>query len=135
MKIQKILLSTIILSSLAFIYACAGASPEYQRYQNQLNVQMQDMINVLNAGHYNQFIQTYVEPSYIQSRGGADKTLLQFDNKRQQALYKALTMAKGIQPLYNTESNEMTYIGERLTKPIVFKRINGKWYLESDYLK
>ena len=131
----KPLLTIIILTAIAFIYACSGASPEYRTYENKLRDQMQEMINVLNAAHYNEFMSTYADPSYISSMGGVDKALLEFGNKEQQQLIRDLKVSKNITPLYSEKNKEMTYISELLKVPVVFKMKNNKWYLQGDWFR
>jgi len=137
MKLRSILYSSLIICilSISFLYGCSGASPEYRTYETLLRNQMQEMTNVLNAGHYNEFMSTYVDPSYLTKEGGVDQALLQFGNKKQQQLYKDLKIAKNITPLYNEKTKEMTYMNETLVKPIAFKLINGKWMMEGDWFK
>jgi len=124
----------ILIVSITYLYGCSGVSPEYRTYENLLRNQIQEIINVLNAGHYNEFMSTYVDPTYIGNEGGVDKALLQFDNKEQQQLYKDLKIARNTTPLYNEKTKEMTYMNEIL-KPITFKLFNGKWYMEGDWFK
>ncbi len=128
-----LLSATLLLSTILF--SCGGASPDYMVYQNKVNSQMLDMINVLNAGHYNQFLSSYASPAYINSMGGVDKALLQFGNARQQALYKALKSAANITPLYDDKAKTLTYISTNLPKPVTFKLVNGTWYLTDDWFK
>lgn len=137
MKLRRNLYLTLFIISISipFLYGCSGASPEYRTYQNLLRNQMQDMINVLNAGHYNEFMNTYVEPAYLTKEGGVDKALLKFDNKEQQQLYIDLKNAKNVSPLYDEKTKEMTYIGENLVNPITFRFNNGKWYMEGSWFK
>ncbi len=131
----KPFLTVIILTAIAVIYGCSGASPEYRTYENNLRDQMQEMIVVLNAGHSNEFMSTYADPSYIASKGGVNKALLEFGNKEQQQLIRDLKASKNITPLYNSKNKEMTYVSELMKVPVVFKLINNKWYLTGDWFR
>ena len=132
---SKLSLLFITVFSSVIIFNCTGTSPEYNKYQSSLKTQIQTMINVLNAGHYNEFMSNYVSPTYISSMGGVDAALLSFDNSKQQALNKALTIARDTEPLYEANSNVMTYISTALPRPVVFKLQNGKWYLTDDLFR
>jgi hypothetical protein len=101
----------------------------------QMITQMQQMNVVLFAGHYSEFMSTYVNPSYIKSMGGVEQALLQFDNDEQQRLYADLKIAQTITPFYDPDKNELVYTGTILPKAIVFKQINGKWYMQGDWFK
>ncbi|MDQ3193736.1 MAG: hypothetical protein M3P82_01925 [Bacteroidota bacterium] len=129
--VRSFLLFITILSSVIFSN-CTGTSPEYSRYQSLLKNQIQEMANVLNAGHYKEFMTNYVSPSYISTMGGVDAALLNFDNSKQQSLYRALNAARNIEPLYEANSKTMTYISSDLSRPIVFRLQGGKWYLTDD---
>lgn len=127
--------ASIFLLSIIF-YSCSGSvSPDYRTYENLLKNQMQTMRNVLNGAHYNQFVSQYVDPSYVSRVGGVDKVLLQFGSRQQTQMYNALSVARNISPLYNESKKEMTYVSEALINPLVFKLINGKWYLSGDWFK
>lgn len=131
---KSVLLFITIFTALNFLN-CSGTSPDYTKYQSRLKIQIQDMMNVLNAGHYKEFMSDYVSPTYISSMGGVDAAMLNFDNSKQQALYKALTIARNTEPLYEENSKTMTYISTTLSRPIVFKLQNGKWYLTEDLFR
>ena len=131
---RLLLLLTSIFSA-AILYSCSGTSPEYTGYSDQLKDQIQAMKTVLNAGHYKEFMSNYVSPAYISSQGGVDAALLKFDNSKQQALYKALTVARNVTPLYNSSGKTMTYSTTTLPMPIVFKMEGSKWYLTSDWFQ
>ncbi len=131
---KKISTSLVILT-LTFLFACSGTSPEYQNYSNQLKTQMQDMYNTLFAGHASDFLQNYVDPAYIKSMGGIDQTMLQFGNSKQQALMAALKLARNMQPTYDESTKTMIYSSTALARPIAFKMLSGKWYLQSDWLR
>lgn len=137
MKFQKKIFSlTFILSfSIAILYSCSGTSPEYRTYENALKLQIQEMTNVLNAAHYNEFMSKYVDPAYVAKEGGVDQALLQFDNKKQQRLYSDLKLARNTSPLYDDKTREMTYISESLSKAITFKLVDGKWYMTGDWFR
>ena len=96
---------------------------------------MQDMVDVLFAGHYIEFIQTYVDPAYVKSMGGADKVLQQFDNAEQSRLYADLKIAQNITPFYDPNKNQMVYQTPLLLRPIAFKQIGTKWYMEGDWFR
>ncbi len=132
---RKQLLFLISVFAISLLAGCSGTSPEYSSYQNNLKIQIREMENVLNAGHYREFLSTYVDPGYINSVGGVDAALLQFGNARQQAVHGALRVARNMMPLYNDKSKTMTYTSTSLPLPVVFKQQGGKWYLQSDYFK
>ncbi len=131
---KSFLLFFTIFSSVIFLN-CTVTSPDYTQYRSGLKSQIQDMINVLNAGHYKKFMSNYVSPTYTSSMGGVDAALLRFDNSKQQALYKALTVARNTEPLYEQNSKTMTYLSSTLSRPVVFKLQNGKWYLTEDWFQ
>ncbi len=132
---KKLYLYLIIISA-TMMMGCSGAvSPDFSKYKMALSNQMQDMLDVLFAGHYNQFMSTYVDPAYIKSMGGVDKALLQFDNSEQQRLYADLKLAKNITPFYDPDVNQMVYQGPLLLKPIAFVQKSGKWYMMGDWFK
>ena len=133
MKIKILLRSLAILTSVIII-GCSGAvSPQFGTYKSQISNQMQDMIDVLFAGHYSEFMSTYVSPSYISKVGGVDKAVMRFDNAEQQRLSAALKIAKNVTPFYDESKNEMSYVANALPKPITFKLISGKWYMLGDW--
>ena len=124
MQNSKKFFSFISILSTVIIIGCSGSvSPEYGNYKMTLRNQMQDMIDVLFAGHYTEFLSTYVEPSYITSMGGVNKALLQFDNAEQQRLYADLKIAQNISPFYDPDKNQMVYQGAMILRPIAFKQI------------
>lgn len=128
----KALIISFIFVSSSLMWNCSGASPELSQYRNALKTQMQTMVNTLNGGHYNQFMQNYVEPSYISKVGGLDQALIQFDNKKQKEVYAMLQIAKNIEPMYSSKSKLMTYFDNAMPIPVTFKMVNGKWYLTGD---
>ncbi|MEO8447439.1 MAG: hypothetical protein ABI528_08085, partial [bacterium] len=67
--------------------------------------------------------------------GGVDAVLLEFGNTRQQEIIKSLKLAKNITPIYNEENNSMTYFSETMTRPLVFKQVGGKWYMQGDWIR
>ncbi|MBS1517828.1 MAG: hypothetical protein JSS91_07055 [Bacteroidetes bacterium] len=115
--------------------SCSGASPELVQYRSELKDQMQEMINVLNGAHYTEFMENYVEPSYITKAGGLDQAMLQFGNTKQNQIRKALQAARNIEPLFNQNKKVMTYVGNALPIPLTFKQISGKWYLTGDWFE
>lgn len=134
MKTNKILPVLFILL-IGIIYGCSGVSPDYRKYQDQLRIQIREMSNTLDAGHNAEFLSKYADPSYIKSMGGVDAALLQFSNKRQQALYTALKVARNVEPLYNEKSKTMTYITDGMPQPVTFKMVDNQWYLTSDWFR
>jgi len=127
-SVKALIISVLIFSS-SLIWNCSGASPELSEYRNALKIQMQTMLNTLNGAHYSQFMQNYVEPSYISKVGGLDQAVIQFDNKKQKEVYTMLQFAKNIEPLYSSKSKLMTYIDNSMPIPVTFRMVNGKWYL------
>lgn len=128
--------STIFILSAVIIIGCSGSvSPEFGNYKIQLRNQMQDMLDVLFAGHYGEFMSSFVDPSYINKMGGVNQALLQFDNAEQQRLYADLKIAQNITPFYDPDKNQMMYSGAVLLKPITFKLISGKWYMLGDWFR
>ncbi|MBK9331226.1 MAG: hypothetical protein IPM96_02215 [Ignavibacteria bacterium] len=130
-SVKALIISVLIFSS-SSIWNCSGASPELSEYRNALKIQMQTMLNTLNGAHYSQFMQNYVEPSYISKVGGLDQAVIQFDNKKQKEVYTMLQFAKNIEPLYSSKSKLMTYIDNSMPIPVTFRMVNGKWYLTGD---
>ncbi len=124
-----------LFAALSF-FSCSGAglSPQYGTYKKLLQNQMQEMSNVLFAGHNSEFLSTYVDPKYINSMGGVNQALLQFSNAEQQVLYRNLKVAQNVTPTYDDNSKTMTYTLS-IAKPIAFKLINGKWYMTGDWFK
>jgi len=131
--VKKIHLYAAVIFSVIII-GCT-ASPELGNYKMQMITQMQQMENVLFAGHYNQFMSTYVDPSYLKSMGGVDQALLQFDNSEQQRLYADLKIAQNMTPFYDPDKKQLVYSGTVLLKPIAFKQIGTKWYMEGDWFR
>jgi len=128
--------SFIAIITTVIIIGCSGSvSPEYGNYKMALRTQMQDMVDVLFAGHYSEFMTKYVDPSYISSMGGVNKALLQFDNAEQSRLYADLKLAQNISPFYDPDKNQMVYQGAMILRPIAFKQIGGKWYMEGDWFR
>ncbi len=134
MKLLSRPLTGLVLFSLLILFGCS-ASPDYGKYQSQVSSQMQSMINVLNAGHAREFMSTYVNPSYINSMGGLDQAMLQFDNAKQQRLNLSLSFARNIPPIYDEQSRTLTYISNDLAKPLLFKLIGTKWYMDGDWFR
>lgn len=66
---KSTIFTVLAISILAFLSGCSGTSPEYSQYRSDLKYQMQDMINVLNVGHNTEFMEKYVDPSYLQRMG------------------------------------------------------------------
>lgn len=122
-----------IVIVLSIVLTGCSSSPEYGKYQYELSGQIQDMMNVLNSGHYSEFMSTYVSPSYINSKGGVNAALLYFDTKKQKELLNSLRTARNIPPVYNEEAKTMTYISTNLSKPLTFKMENGKWYITGEW--
>ncbi|MBV6480017.1 MAG: hypothetical protein HGGPFJEG_02831 [Ignavibacteria bacterium] len=136
MKSKFFCISFSIIAIAFSLYSCSGSvSPDYGKYESLLKDQMQTMRNVLNGAHYNEFVSQYVDPSYITKVGGVDKVLLQFGSRQQSQMYNALSVARNISPLYNESKKEMTYVSDALVNPLVFKLINGKWYIIGDWFK
>lgn len=136
MKFGKNSLNSILaILFIAMVYGCSGTSPEYSQYRSDLKNQMQEMINVLNAGHRSEFMSKYVDPSYIQRMGGLDGAMTQFTDSRSRALQTALRAAKNIEPTYSEGAKQMSYFSQEMINPIVFKQKSGKWYLQDDWLK
>ncbi len=135
MNLQTIRLKAIVLFAAIILAGCSGVSPEYGGYRDTLKDQMRDMFNVLNAGHKSEFMQNYVDPSYITKVGGMDQALIQFTDSRASALQTALRIARNIQPTYDPAAKQMTYFSDVLQEPIVFRLKSGKWYLQDDWLK
>lgn len=132
-KNNSFLFSLFIL--LAAIMIGCSASPELGDYNQVVKDQMHEMMNVLNAGHYREFMGTYVSPAYVKSMGGVDAALLQFGNTRQQALYNALRVARNITPFYDKKTQTLTYVNDAIPIPLAFKKESGKWYLQGDWFK
>jgi hypothetical protein len=126
----------ISILSFAILSGCAGGSmsPEYGNYRSQVNAQMQEMSNVLFAGHAYEFMQTYVDPKYIASQGGIDKAMLQFGNAQQQLLFRVLRVAQNITPFYDENSKTLSYTLS-ISEPLRFTLINGKWYMDGNWFK
>ncbi len=120
----------IIISS-----GCGSSSSELEQYTTSVWSQMQTMMDVLNQGLYDKFMQNYVDPSYLTSKGGLDQSVMLFDKEEQIALYNALRISKNIQPLYNKSKSELVFISPALTKPVIFRQITGKWYLTGDWFQ
>ena len=136
MKLVKNLLVSLFAALIVVVfYGCSGTSPEYSQYRSDLDNQMQEMINVLFGGHNTEFMEKYVDPSYIQKMGGMNSAMIPFTNDRARALQAALRVAKQTEPTYNPAGKQMSYFGTGLPVPIVFKMKNGKWYLQDDWLK
>ncbi len=131
----KVPFAILIISILAVVSGCSGTSPEYSQYRSDLDNQMQEMINVLFGGHNTEFMEKYVDPSYIQKMGGMNSAMIPFTNDRARALQAALRIAKQTEPTYNPAGKQMSYFGTGLPVPIVFKMKSGKWYLQDDWLK
>jgi hypothetical protein len=125
----------IFVMALLLFSGCSGTSPELGQYKMDLKNQMQEMINVLNAGHRSEFMSTYVDPTYVTKMGGVDAAVRQFTDSRSRALQGALRVAKNIQPTYDESSKQLTYFSNELQVPIVFKNKGGKWYLQDDWFK
>jgi len=135
-KFYKIIIVFIVAFFVSMnLTGCQGVSPNYDKYNSLLQTQMREMYNVLFGGHAREFMQTYVDPGYIQSMGGLDQAMLQFGNARQQLVMKALRVGQNIEPFYEQGSNTMIYQSAVLPEPLVFKLETGKWYLQSDYFK
>lgn len=133
----KILFFASIFAAVIYYSACAGSggtSPEYRTYQNQVDAQMQEMSNVLFAGHASEFMSTYVNPKYIQEMGGLDRALLQFSNAQQQLLFRSLRVAQNITPFYDDNSKSLTYTLS-IAEPLRFTLINNKWYMDGNWFK
>ncbi len=133
--LRNVTVSIFVVSIFAFLSGCSGTSPEYSQYKYDLDIQMQEMINVLFGGHNTEFMEKYVDPSYIQKMGGINSAMIPFTNDRSRALQAALRIAKQTEPTYNPAGKQMSYFGTGLPVPIVFKMKNGKWYLQDDWLK
>jgi len=134
MKLFKKIHFFIAILFTAVIVGCT-ASPELGNYKMQMITQMQQMNDVLFAGHYSQFMSTYVDPAYIKSQGGVQQALLQFDNAEQERLYADLKVAQNITPFYDPDKNQLVYSSTILPKPIAFKKIGTKWYMEGDWFR
>jgi hypothetical protein len=132
---KRTIYSVLFISIVAALAGCSGTSPEYSQYRSDLKYQMQDMINVLNAGHNTEFMEKYVDPSYVQKMGGINKALIPFSADRARALQSALRVAKNVEPTYEPGGKQMSYFSDNLIVPIVFKQKSGKWYLQDDWLK
>jgi len=132
---KSTIFTVLAISILAFLSGCSGTSPEYSQYRSDLKYQMQDMVNVLNVGHNSEFMEKYVDPSYVQKMGGINQALIPFSADRARALQGALKIAKNVQPTYEPGGKQMSYFSDNLIVPIVFKQKNGKWYLQDDWLK
>jgi hypothetical protein len=136
MILVKKVFSFLAITSTVILLGCSGAvSPDFGKYKMALSNQMQDMTDVLFAGHYTEFLSKYVDPSYIKSMGGVDQALLEFDNTEQQRLYADLKIAKNITPFYDPDVNQMVYQGPLLRKPIAFVQKSGKWYMMGDWFR
>lgn len=132
---KSTIFTVLAISIIAVFSGCSGTSPEYSQYRSDLKYQMQDMINVLNAGHNSEFMEKYVDPSYVQKMGGINQAMIPFSADRARALQGALKIAKNVQPTYEPNGKQMTYFSDNLIVPIVFKQKNGKWFLQDDWLK
>lgn len=132
---KSIIFAVLTISVIAIFSGCSGTSPEYSQYRSDLKYQMQDMINVLNAGHNSEFMEKFVDPTYVQKMGGLNKALIPFSADRARALQSALRVAKNVEPTYEPGGKQMSYFSDNLIVPIVFKQKNGKWYLQDDWLK
>ena len=106
MKLVKKIHLYISVIFTVIIIGCT-ASPELGNYKMQMMTQMQQMNDVLFAGHYSEFMSTYVDPSYIKSQGGVEQALLQFDNTEQERLYADLKIAQNITPFYDPDKNQL----------------------------
>ncbi len=126
----------LLVVSFGFLSGCSGGlSPDYNNYNQQLRNQMQEMINTLFGGHRTEFMQTYVDPSYITKMGGVDAATRLFTDQRASALQAALRVAKQVQPTYDEAAKQMTYYTDGMPQPIVFKQKGGKWYLQDDWFR
>ncbi|MDQ3021486.1 MAG: hypothetical protein M3R36_13090 [Bacteroidota bacterium] len=132
----KSFLFLISIFSTVILIGCAGGglSPEYSTYEKTVRNQMQEMSNVLFAGHNSEFMSKYVDPSYISSMGGLDKALLQFSNSEQQLLYRVLKIAQNVTPFYDENTKTLTYTAS-IAKPLAFTLKNGKWYMQGDWFR
>lgn len=128
--------SFLLFTVIVHLSGCSGSvSPELGQYKQDLKYHMQEMINVLNAGHRTEFMEKYVDPAYVSKMGGVSAAVTQFTDRRSQALQAALRVAKNVQPTYDAANKQMTYFNELLQIPIVFKMKDGKWYLQDDYFR
>lgn len=134
MKKNNSILFSVAIFLTVIIIGCS-ASPELGNYNQIVKDQMHDMMNVLNAGHYREFMATYVSPAYVSSMGGVDAALLQFGNAKQQALYNSLRIARNITPFYDKKTKTLSYVTDALPKPLAFKQEAGKWFLAGDWFR
>lgn len=126
----------LLVASFGLLSGCSvGLSPDYNNYNQQLRNQMQEMINTLFGGHRSEFMQNYVDPSYITKMGGVDAATRLFTDQRATALQAALRVAKQVQPTYDEAARQMTYYTDGMAQPIVFKQKSGKWYLQDDWFR
>lgn len=90
-----------------------------------------DMIVLLEAGKYRDFMEKYTLPDFVsemKKSGMFEEAVNGFKHDKEQKLLKHLRMAASMEPTVD-DSGAVKYSGPSWRKPLLFKKIDGRWYL------
>jgi hypothetical protein len=122
----------IFASGYLHLSSCSTVSKDYMTINNQVDSVIHQMILTLEAGHYNEFVRSYLDPEFIKTRGGADEVFTEFDSDKRAELLHSLRIVQDVQPFLNNEKMEVTFSDRRLPRDLRMQKIAGKWYLLND---
>jgi hypothetical protein len=126
---KKLLFTLLVLSATVFYVSSCSTSAEYAVDWQQLQNEFQPMINMMEKGLYTDFINMYIDPRLVASKGGASSMLGEFDMNKRDQLLRVLKVAKNMQPTIDTEKKIATFDDISFPYPLRFQKIGDRWYL------
>ena len=87
------------------------------------------MVELLKEDRVQEFVELYVDLNYIKEKGGVSQVMGEFQGEAKVALTGYLELAEGMEPFVDSKNLQVTFSGQGLPRPLVFKKELGTWRL------
>ncbi|MBN2077834.1 MAG: hypothetical protein JW838_02640 [Spirochaetes bacterium] len=123
---------TILCLSLALVFVSGFTAVRGEDVSvKEVKAAVADMVALLEAGKYRDFMEKYAPPKVVREMkqsGEFEMAVRGFEEDKSQDLLKHLRMAAAMEPTVD-DAGAVKYADQSWRKPLVFTKIDGRWYL------
>jgi hypothetical protein len=124
-------MKTILCLFLSLVLPGLAAAQTNDPSVSEVKAVVADMTELLEAGKHREFIEKYAPPAALQEmkdKGRFDEIVHDFKEGKAERLLALLKQAATMAPTVDA-SGAVTYTDPDWQRPLVFNKIDGRWYL------
>jgi len=128
----RMIITAAFMTSLVFI--TVSCSDEPAEKENDLKSTITEMARLLEMGEIDSLLSNYAVPQDIEvlkSEGRYEHVVNAFTDKYAGVLSRQFKHALTLEPTYSNDGSMAVFNDEALPKPLVFLKLNDKWYLKN----